>query len=426
MLDTQRRPKPATFARPRGWLSSLPIILPFWGRLPDRATPSSPLSALWQAAAQIPRLVRTAPGGDWRHVSIFLAFLPTILAVVYFELVASDRYVSEAKFVVRTAAKPSGLSGLGVFLQMTGLSRSEDDVFSVQDFMTSRDAIRQLAKKLPVTEYYGRPEGDFVARYPSLFYGATIEQFHKYFQWMLNVTFSSTTGITTLRVEAFRPEDAQAIALGLLELGEETVNRMNQRVQNDAVRLAAEEVGRNERRLIAAQVAITDFRNKELMIDPARSSVIVTELTARLDGELTQTRAQLTEVMAGSPSSPQIGVLQRRGAALETQIFKERTRISDPATGLANKLADYERLVLEREFAKQALAAASTSLDTARAEARRQQLYLERVVEPNKSDYAMMPERLRMIASTFGLNVLGLLLLWLIFAGVREHARAQG
>ncbi len=34
--------------------------------------------------------------------------------------------------------------------------------------------------------------------------------------------------------------------------------------------------------------------------------------------------------------------------------------------GLANKLADYERLVLEREFAKQALTAASAGLDTKR------------------------------------------------------------
>jgi capsular polysaccharide transport system permease protein len=117
-------------------------------------------------------------------------------------------------------------------------------------------------------------------------------------------------------------------------------------------------------------------------------------------------------------------VLQRHIAALETQILAERTRISDPSTGLANKLADYERLTLEREFAKQALTAASASLDTARTEARRQQLYLERVVEPNEPDYAMMPERPRAVLTIFGLNVLALLVAWLIFAGVQEHAAA--
>jgi len=422
MLKTQRRPAPDTIARPGGWFAWLPVKLPFHGRLPQLDRTQHLRTDLRHTAGDITPALSTTRRGNGKRLRLALALLPTIVATLYFTFIASDRYVSEAKFVVRTAAKANGLSGFGSFLQVTGLVRSQDDVFSVQDFITSRDAVRQLAEQLPITDIYNRPEADFIARYPSLFYGATLEQFHKYFQWMVTVTFSSTTGITTLRVQAFRPDDAHAIALGLLDLGEQTVNRMNERIQNDAVRVAAEEVNRDEQRLVAAQLAITNFRNRELMIDPARSSVIVTEVTARLGADLTQTKAQLTEMMAASPSSPQIGVLQRHIAALETQILAERTRISDPSTGLANKLADYERLTLEREFAKQALTAASASLDTARAEARRQQLYLERVVEPNEPDYAMMPQRPRAVLTIFGLNVLVLLVAWLIFAGVQEHA----
>jgi capsular polysaccharide transport system permease protein len=421
MLETQRRPGPDALRRSGRWRAWLPMTVVFRGRLPRTDRGLHLPSTLRQAASHVPQVLRRTPGGGRR---VLLAFLPTIVAVLYFGLVASDRYMSEAKFVVRTAAKPSGLSGLGSFLEMTGLARSQDDVFSVQDFLTSRDAVQQLAEKLPIADIYNRRGADLVARYPSLFYGATLDQFHRYFQWMITVIFSSTTGITTLRVQAFRPEDAEAVALALLDLGEQMVNRMNERLQNDAVRAASDEVTRGEQRLIAAQVAITGFRNKELMIDPARSSVIVTEVTARLDAELTQTKAQLTETVSASPGSPQIAVLQRRIAALEAQILQERSRISDPSTGLANKLADYERLVLERDFAKQALAAASAGLDAARAEGRRQQLYLERVVEPNRPDYPLMPQRLRMIVTTFGINCLGLLVLWLIFSGVKEHARA--
>jgi capsular polysaccharide transport system permease protein len=420
MLDARPRTKPETLVRPCGWLS---IRLPFRVQVPQMAADGR-LPALRQTAIRFSGVLHAKSERAARGLRVFLALLPTILAILYFCLVASDRYVSEAKFVVRTAAKPQGLAGLGTFLQMTGLTRSQDDVFSVQDFMTSRDAIQQLEKKLSVTSMYGRREGDFLARYPSIFYGSTLEQFHKYFQWLLTVSFSSATGITTLRVQAFRPEDARTVAVSLLDLGEQMVNRMNERIQNDAVRVAADEVSRNEQRLITAQVAITNYRNRELMIDPARSSVILSELTARLDSDLTQTKTELTEMMAASPNGPQIGVLQRRIAALEAQIPQERTRISDPSTGLANKLAEYEKLVLDREFAKQALTAASSALDAARAEARRQQLYLERVVEPSEPDYPTMPQRLRMIATSFGLNVLGLLVGWLIFSGVKEHASA--
>src|SRR5690349_9809550 len=80
-----------------------------------------------------------------RRVLPVLLFLPTIAALVYFGLVATPRYVAEAKFIVHTAAKASGASlSLSSILQLTGISRSQDDVFSVQDFMTSRDAVARL------------------------------------------------------------------------------------------------------------------------------------------------------------------------------------------------------------------------------------------------------------------------------------------
>jgi hypothetical protein len=211
MLDTRRRTKPETLARPYGWLS---ITLPFRAQVRQIGADGR-LPALRQTAIRFSGVLHARLESAARGWRVFLALLPTILAILYFCLIASDRYVSEAKFVVRTAAKPQGLAGLGTFLQMTGLARSPDDVFSVQDFMTSRDAIQQLEKKLPVTSMYGRREGDFLARYPSIFYGSTLEQFHKSFQWLLTVSFSSATGITTLRVQAFRPDDARAVAVGV-------------------------------------------------------------------------------------------------------------------------------------------------------------------------------------------------------------------
>src|SRR5262249_9786627 len=161
----------------------------------------------------------------------------------------------------------------GALLRMTGLSRAQDDIFSVQSFISSRDAVNRLLEKLPLRDYYGDAEADFIARYPSLVYGHTLEELYAYLRWMIHTSYNSTTGITTLKVQAFRPEHAQRLATLLLDLGEETVNRMNLRIHSDAVRIAEGEVTRNEQRLITAQVAITKFRNAELMIDPAGSSV---------------------------------------------------------------------------------------------------------------------------------------------------------
>ena len=71
--------------------------------------------------------------------------------------------------------------------------------------------------------------------------------------------------------------------------------------------------------------------------------------------------------------------------------------------------------------ADRTLGGALAALDSARSEAARKQLYLERLVQPNLPDMAMEPRRLRSVLTVF---VLGLIL-WgvvsLVVASVREH-----
>src|ERR1700741_2282889 len=66
--------------------------------------------------------------------------LPTLVAGVYYFAIASDLYLSEAKFIVRSP-KQVQASGIGTLLQSTGLARAEDDTAAVQDFITSRDVV---------------------------------------------------------------------------------------------------------------------------------------------------------------------------------------------------------------------------------------------------------------------------------------------
>ncbi len=368
-------------------------------------------------------------GGRGR-VIFFLAFLPGLLSIVYFGFLATDRYVSEAKFIVKTASKSADSGGLGSFLKfagsMSGMSRSQDDNYSVQEYIKSRAAVAELSKKIPVREIYNRPEADFIAHYPSIFYGKSEERLYDYLQWMVNVSFGNTSGIATLRVQAFRAEDALLVTKTLLELGEDMVNRLNERINADAIRTAAEEVGRGEQRMIDAQMALTEFRNRELMVDAIQSSVVITEVIAGLDAERISTQAQISQLAAAAPDNPQIKLLYGKVNALNGQIADQRALIAEPSTGIAKKLAEFERLSLMREFAKMSLASANTALDNARTEARRQQLYLERVVEPNLPDFPISPQRLRMIATIIGGNALFLLVIWLFYMGVREHGAGAG
>lgn len=384
---------------------------------------SDAATASGAALAASPALRARAPARFWTGSKlgfILVVVLPTALAALYFGAIASDRFVSESTFIVRSAKSPLG-GGIGGLLQIVGFTRSQDDTFSVQEYILSRDAVSALSQRLPLRDIFNPAGADIVARYPNPVHGATEEELFQYYKSRVEVVHNTTTALTSLKVQAFRAEDALAINRTLLTLGEELVNRMNERIRTDAVRFSEVEVARAQERLVETQIAITEFRNRELMLDPSKSSLIVAELIGRLSTELAASTAQLREVEASSPSSPQIPGLQRRIAALEGQITLERLRVSSASDGLAEKIAGFERLNLQREFAVKALASASTSLELARNEARRQQLYLERVVEPALADHPAQPRRLRSVLVTFGASLLLFFVGWLIWAGVREH-----
>jgi len=356
-----------------------------------------------------------------RFVRLPLLFLPTILSVVYYFCVASDQYESEAHFVVRSATRPEFSGGLSFLVQL-GFARSQDDSFIVQDFMKSRDAINLLRVKLPLEAMFNRDGADLVARYPSLLYGPREEQFYRYFLRMVSVVLVDKSGISTLRVSAFQAEDARDIAEALLTAGEDLVNRINQRLQTDTIANSLTQLHSAQQRLVEAQAALTDFRNRELIVDPNQNAVAVAELISRLSGELAATQAQITEMRAGSAASPQLVGLQRKATAIEQQIVQERARIAGDTGGLARRLAAYERLNFEREFANRMMNTAEAELVRARKDAARQLLYLERIVEPHLADYSTQPRRLRNVLTILAANILLVLIGWLFVSGIREHA----
>ena len=65
---------------------------------------------------------------------LFIAavILPTTLALLYFGFVASDVYISESRFVVRSPDKPA-MSALGAVLSAGGISPSGDKSYAVVD-----------------------------------------------------------------------------------------------------------------------------------------------------------------------------------------------------------------------------------------------------------------------------------------------------
>ncbi|HEY0107529.1 MAG TPA: hypothetical protein VGB91_15720 [Rhizomicrobium sp.] len=351
---------------------------------------------------------------------LLIVAAPTLTALLYFGLIAADIYLAEAKYVVRSAQSERP-SVLGNVLQNVGLASSQDDTYSVRDFILSRDMVRRLEQRDDLRAILSRPEGDFVTRFPSPLGGRSFEQLYEAYGNFVSVNVDETTGISDLRVRAYRPEDSNRLAKAILNYSEDLINRLNDRARHDAIDVATREVTTYERRVTAAQAAITAYRLKNQMLDPQSTSGAVLALIARLQADLTGSQALLSETMSTSPGSPQIEPLRQHIAALQREVDSESRKVVGGSGSVASKIGEYERLLLEREFADKSLLAATTALESARVEAQRKQLYLDRVVEPNLPDYALYPERLISILEV----VLSCLLVygigWLVSASVREH-----
>ena len=346
--------------------------------------------------------------------------VPTLLAIGYYGLFASDIYTSESLFVVRSPERQSA-SPLGALFRTAGFSRAQDDSYTVQDYVLSRDALAVLRDQLSLDKAYASDSVDLFNRFAGLDSDNSFEALHRYYQKMVKVQTDSVSSITTLSVKAFTAQDAVNANRLLLAQSEALVNRLNGRGRQDMIKFAQTEVTQSETKAKAAALALSAYRNQQGVVDPERQATVQLQQVVKLQDELIATTTQLAQLKAFTPQNPQIPSLQNRAKTLEAEIVKESTKATGGRKSLADKAGDFQRLALESDFANKQLASTLASLESARSEAQRQQVYLERVAQPSLPDVAQEPRRLRSILAVFVLGLAAWGILSMLLAGVREH-----
>jgi|CXWL01.1.fsa_nt_gi capsular polysaccharide transport system permease protein len=351
---------------------------------------------------------------------LLTVIFPTLISIIYFGFIASDIYISESRFVVRSPQRQSS-AGLGALLQSTGFSRAQDDTYTVHDYIFSRDALKKLDEKFAVGKTFASKDIDMFSRFSGLDFDKSFEALHRYYQKHVTVDSDSLSSISTLTVSAFTPVDAFQINEKLLEMSENLVNQLNERGRQDMIRFASAEVVDSEKKAKAAALAVSNYRNTKGVFDPEKQSALQLQQVSKLQDELIATKIQLAQMRSLTRDNPQISSLQKQLETLQNEINSETAKVAGGDRSLANKSTQYEGLILERGFAEKQLAAALTSLEQARNDAQRKQLYLERIVQPSKPDVAVEPRRIRSVIATFLLGMIIWGVLSILVSGVKEH-----
>ena len=384
----------------RGWLARLRVAEP------DDKPADSALGA--------PASVRRRPSG---YLISFLALvaLPALAAAVYFVVFASDQFVAESRFAVHGMATDAVSDSSKTKKATTsssltsGLSSSNEDSYLVAAYVRSRACMDEVSRTLPLRDVFRRPEADFVTRLEA---DASSEALVKYWDRMVAAYVDPPSGIVTVKVSAFRPEDAQALSQAILAASEKMANALSSRARADIMKLADSEVASSQERVVASLNALRAFRDKAGFIDPKLQAVTLTMGLEQLIVKRVRLEADYeVSSRAMSPEAPTLQALKSRLDQLDSDIAAEKAKLTsrsaDP-TALANVLPEYESLLVRSTFAEKLYGLAADGLERARLRAEAQTIYLDVFVPPALPQEALYPERL---ASSL-MTAVALLVLW--------------
>lgn len=347
--------------------------------------------------------------------------IPTILLIIYYGFIASDVYISESKYVIRSPNQQA-VSGLGVMLKNIGFNASSDDSYVVRDFLTSRDAVKSLNQSLAIEQKYSDPAIDPISRFGTFYQSHTFENFYDYFTKKIKIVYDPASSISQLQVRAYTPQAAQQINTQLLQMSEAVINKINADAKRDILKYAQDEVLAAQKTSKQAAENLANYRTDKAVFNPEGQSMIVLQEISKLQDALIQAQTQLAQAESLAPDNPQIEPMKLRIQTLEAAIKAKSDQVTGPNDrSLSNRSADYQRLALEKELADKQLATAMVNYEQAKSDFSQKQLYISTLSKPSLPDEALEPKRWKNILSGFIFGLLTWGVLRLFVAGVREH-----
>lgn len=350
-----------------------------------------------------------------RHWSVLISFvlgviLPVLVVAGYLWLRAADQYASTVAFSVRTEENNSALELLGGITSLSGSSSSDTDI--LYEFLQSQKLVEDIDAEVDLRALWSKPEGDPVFAFDP---AGTIEDLVEHWSRMVRIYYDDGAGLIEVRVLAFEAADAQRIAQTLFEHSSEMINSLSAIAREDAIRYAREDLNDALDRLKTAREAVTKFRNTHQLVDPSVDLQTQAGLLGKLEAQLADALIEF-DLLATSTreDDPRVTQAQRRIEVIRDRIDAERRKLglAGGAEGesdvYANLFGEYERLVVDREFAEKSYTTALATYDASLAEARRQSRYLAAYVQPTLAESARYPERWVLLS----LAALFILLLW--------------
>ncbi len=389
-----------------------------------------------------------------RHRS-FLACVvaPTALILLYLLLVARPQYVSEFRYAIyaeesgaitasggSTDPVPKGMSH-------TPVTRSS---YLVADYLQSLQVIEDLKKRFNLATLFKNHGYDPVFHF--WWDNGSNEALLRYWRnYVIDVNFDLTNGLSNVSVRAFAPQDALRLSEALAELSERLVNEVSARPRRDTVAFAQAGLDRAQKKYEDVLKDFETFRLEQATAGPQHDAQAAAGLTAELQASLAKLNTQAAALQTRlGPTAPAMLALRAQIAATEKEILHSADLLRAPLPGvvamnppdgsyavadlsgtaapapvrpatMASALYTYSFLQTRLQFAQDFRDTMERNLEQARFNAEVQHEYVELYVRPTVPQRASVPKPFLWTLLSF----LGLSVLWmtgyLLVAAMRDH-----
>ncbi|EAJ4628336.1 capsule biosynthesis protein [Campylobacter coli] len=338
-----------------------------------------------------------------KDLSIFDSFkivwILMIFVIIYYILIAADRYVSTITMSVKSTTGSTQASG--VLSLLTATSNTNEDIKFLQGYIESLDMLKILDEKIHLKKLYNE---QYIDLFFSLSSSSSIESYLKYYQNRVKVHVDDKTGLLNVEVEGFTPESAHLIAKTIMQESDKFINEISHKAAREQMAFAEEELVKYKERYQKAQNDLIAFQNKYGVFDPLKQAEAKASLVTQLESDIAQREAKLLTMQSYmNDHAPEIVTLKAEIAALKKQLVKERSKISaDNSSQKLNDLAaKFQDLTIEAGFAQSAYEAALKAYESARIEALRKIKQLVIVQTPDVPQSAKYPEKIYNILTAF-------------------------
>ena len=360
-----------------------------------------------------------------RPFVLFVIIAALVLGIYYF-LLATPLYVSEASFTIRGREEPSsggsllsaigGMGGGGA-----GGGPSSTDTAELETYIESYEMAKKLDDQFHLRSVYSQPRLDFLNWLPG---NASRDSYLNFYRKMVRISIDHDTNLINVKVKAFDPRTAQTLASAILGISADYLNNLSAIVRRDSLRTSEQDLRDAEEKVRQARLTMTSYRASTGTLDPMATAIATSTGISAMQQEVLELRAELAGMLSfNRPESPQVVEADAKIKGLEAQIASQQAKIANTkaSDSIAERLRTFEGLQIASDYADKQLVAALSTYDAARSVANERERFVVPAVAPNLPDEPSEPHRLASFLEALLVLVAVYGIVALAIAGVRDH-----